>query len=318
MLGKFHRTVALREVSYGGGDSISAWGMIRSNLNFPAKFRQNQKRLGELMDEFKPDLVVADSDFYCLAPAKKRGLRLASINNSAVVVETIMREGGMPRSCSVSYNFIERIDYLLQWRYPDRVLCPTLRKINRLPEKFVQIPPIVRPAIQPLTEPGDEIVVMTGGSGIGVANIDLRALAGEKIRLLGTPLKKVPHGSNHVGFTLDVMEHFRRAKVLVVQGGFSSVSEAVALRVPTVVLPIANQAEQWTNGRAVEKLGFGLSARHAGEAGALVKKILGDYHRYWNAAQSLRIPTNGHQIAANLLWKWAKGEYSAAEAEYFQ
>ena len=305
LLRERYKTIGLQTIKYSDSGNLTPWDLVRSNLSFPTRFLENRARLTEVMKDFRPDLVVADSDFYCLQPARKLGLRLASINNAAVVVEMIRREGGLPANCRFSYHAIEKTDYLLQRRYPHRVLCPTVKRLPGLGRKFVQIPPMVRPEIQPLAERGEEIVVLTGGSGMDTANIDLRSLEGMAVRTVGTHLEKVPSGTRQIGFSLDVMEHLRHAKVLVVQGGFSSISEAVALRVPTVVLPVANQAEQWSNGKAIESLGMGVSVA-APQAGEAVQYVLRQLDQYWRVAQGLRVPTDGHRHAARALWRWAQ------------
>lgn len=304
LLSQHYEVMSLQDVGYTSGGEFSASSIIRSNLGFPRRFLQNRSRLEEIMRRIRPDVVVADSDFYCLGAARKLGLRLVSINNSAVIVETLKRSPDMPRGCAFSYHVIEKADYWLQRRYPQRVLCPTVVRNPHLPRKFVQIPPMVRPEIQPLDKPGDEVVVLTGGSGIDTANIDLRGVT-LPVRMLGTSFTKVPPGAKDVGFTLDVMEHLRAAKVLVIQGGFSSISEALALRVPTVVLPIENHAEQWANGRQVEGTGIGLSAPRPAQAGEYVNRILADYDRFWEATRRFNLRTDGHQVAARMLWRWA-------------
>ena len=300
------QTYALDTIEYTSSGDFNPTDIIRNNLGFPARFMGNMREISRILREYEPDLVVADSDFYCLRPARKLGFALVSINNSPWVVEGIRRMGGVPPECRFSYRFIEQTDYWLQRRYPQKVLCPVLRPLPGLPGKYHQVPPFVRPEIQPLTVPGDEIVVLTGGSGIGTADLDLRSLKGRKITVLGTELKNVPEGTRQIGFTLDVAKHLRRAKVLVVQGGFSSVSEAVALRVPTVIAPINRHAEQWSNARHMEELGLGLMCRDGAQTGAAVQRILDDYPRYWEKAQSLRLPVNGDRRAAELLWRWVQ------------
>ncbi|MCC6546544.1 hypothetical protein IT570_05190 [Candidatus Sumerlaeota bacterium] len=305
LLSQHYQTIGLHDIGYSSGGNFSALSIAKSNLGFPYRFLQNMKATERIMRDFKPDLVVADSDFYCLRPARKLGLKLASINNSALIVEYIRTDGTLPPNCRFSYNVIERSDYWLQRRYPHRVLCPDAGIGIPLPPKFVPIPPMVRPDIVPLTEPGDEIVVLTSGSGLDVDTIDLTPLHDHKIRMLGTRLTRVPAQANFVGFTLDVMEHLRHARVLVIQGGFSSLSEAIKLRVPTVIIPIANHAEQWVNGRVVEKLGIGRCAKSAADAGAEVLGIIGEYEKFWTSAQGNQQPTSGHIVAAQKLWDWA-------------
>ena len=100
---------------------------------------------------------------------------------------------------------------------------------------------------------------------------------------------------------LDVIEAMRRAKVLVVQGRFSSVSEAVARRRPTVVVPITGHAEQHVNARIFENLGLGLAAPRASDAGAKVLEILGDLRRFETQAREHRIATDGAREAVRIL-----------------
>ncbi|MEQ8822314.1 MAG: glycosyltransferase family protein [Sumerlaeia bacterium] len=314
-----YKTYALKTVSYTGADGTSpkterearfnALQIVRSNLNFPRRFLDNERRIAEILQEYKPHLVVADSDFYCLRPARKLGFRLAAINNSPWTVEAIRRLGGPPADCGFSFHGIERVDAWLQRRYPHHVLSPVLQPLRRriLPEKIIQLPPFVRPGIRPMETPGEEIVVVTGGSGIDAAAIDLSHLEGEKVRIVGSKIGGAPADAVNVGFTLDVAEHLRRAKVLVIQGGFSSVSEALALHVPTVVIPVRNHAEQWCNGAFVERLGGGLLERHPERAGEAVRRILDRYDRFWKNAQAIKLPLDGHARAARILWRLAQG-----------
>jgi hypothetical protein len=51
-----------------------------------------------------------------------------------------------------------------------------------------------------------------------------------------------------------------KADVLVINGGFSAVSEALALNKPTFVIPVPGHAEQFINARIVSKLGRGYVA----------------------------------------------------------
>jgi len=59
------------------------------------------------------------------------------------------------------------------------------------------------------------------------------------------------------GKVLDNIALLADADMLLVNGGFSAVSEALALRKPTVVIPVARHAEQYVNASQVVALGFG-------------------------------------------------------------
>jgi UDP:flavonoid glycosyltransferase YjiC (YdhE family) len=253
---------SLQRVSYGGdGATFSPWTMIRSNLSFPARFRANVKTYGRLIDDWKPDVVVADSDFYCLGPARKRGVRLLTINNSAYIVETFRRYNPRPSGCFFSYRFIERSDYWLQRHYPNEVICPVLRPQPELGVKYRQIDPIARVGFDRSTpDPSaetDELVVMLGGSGIGADSLDLRFYKGP-LTALG-PLPKAPPQTTMAGFQLDPLPWLKRARRIIIQGGFSSISEMLALGKLMVVAPIPGHAEQRVNARTVEAMGLGVA-----------------------------------------------------------
>ena len=62
------------------------------------------------------------------------------------------------------------------------------------------------------------------------------------------------------GRVLNTPELAAEADMLVVNGGFSAVSEAFVMRKPLIVIPVPNHAEQWVNARTVCELGVGMMA----------------------------------------------------------
>ena len=59
------------------------------------------------------------------------------------------------------------------------------------------------------------------------------------------------------GKLLDNKALVEKADLVVVNGGFSAVSESFSMRKPLVVIPVPNHAEQWINARTIEHLGSG-------------------------------------------------------------
>ena len=59
------------------------------------------------------------------------------------------------------------------------------------------------------------------------------------------------------GKLMDNIACLMAADVIVLNGGFSAVSEALALRKPTFVIPVPRHAEQFVNARTVADLGIG-------------------------------------------------------------
>jgi uncharacterized protein (TIGR00661 family) len=92
----------------------------------------------------------------------------------------------------------------------------------------------------------------------------------------------------------------RQADLVVVNGGFSAVSEAFILRKPMIVIPVPRHSEQWTNGRTVEALGVGMSADENRLEDALLAG-LGKIESFRAAYRALPIVENGAASAAELV-----------------
>ena len=63
------------------------------------------------------------------------------------------------------------------------------------------------------------------------------------------------------GRVMDNIQFLKEADALVVNGGFSAVSEAMMLGKPTFVIPVPGHAEQFVNARVLCNMGYGYSVR---------------------------------------------------------
>jgi uncharacterized protein (TIGR00661 family) len=96
----------------------------------------------------------------------------------------------------------------------------------------------------------------------------------------------------------------RQADLLVVNGGFSAVSEALALKKPMVVIPVPRHAEQWVNGRTIQDLGVGLIGSEETLEDTMVEALdcIGSLR---NAYGALPAATNGAAQASELILELA-------------
>ena len=106
----------------------------------------------------------------------------------------------------------------------------------------------------------------------------------------------------------------RDADLILCNGGFSAVSEAFALRKPMVVLPIPNHAEQWVNGRTIEKLGVGFMAGEDEIERAMLSAV-GRVDELRAAYRKLPPMRDGAAEAASLIIELAGGRRIPAVAE---
>ena len=108
-------------------------------------------------------------------------------------------------------------------------------------------------------------------------------------------------------------ELLHAADIMVVNGGYSAVSEAMVLRKPVVVIPIENHAEQFVNAATVEALGLGLVADQT-TAGVAIARIFDQYDEFLRAHQTSQVPTDGAAIAAELIVRRISGQADQPEA----
>lgn len=308
-------THKLEEIVYSSSGGFGPLDIIRKNFLFPVKFKNNLKTAARILDEFKPDALIVDSDFYCLHPARKRGIPIISVNSSYATVAKCLQFRRSPLHNFFSYYFIERVDAWLQEKYPDLVVCPVIEKFKTAKPKYQMVNPIVRRQFVSPANGVDEddfkydLAVMFGGSGIGAGDIDLRGYKGRCLALGQSEGLKLPAGAERLEYTAEPARHLAQARIIVVQGGFNSVSEVIALRKPAVIIPIKNHAEQFVNAAWAESLGFGIRAKSA-RALEAVHRLENNYREYKRNIVKKAPVCNGSKEAALLIQEFINGSDS--------
>ena len=110
----------------------------------------------------------------------------------------------------------------------------------------------------------------------------------------------VPEGIRYHGKVRESLTLIRDADLVVVNGGFSAVSEALFMRKPMVVIPVPRHAEQWANGETIRRLGLGIVATEDGIEIAIDTAIqrIGELRHAFGALPDL---PNGAAQAAELI-----------------
>lgn len=253
------------------------------------------------IDRFRPDFVVADSS-YSFRPVKRAGIPLAALNNSDMVVRGMRSLGNRPASVLPQYLFVEFPDYLYHGRVPDLVVSPRLDPKDRAHSgPFRAVGPIVRRECEPTPisdRPPSRVAIMLSGSAFGSQVNLTKEFPGLTIDVMGRE-GSLPGVTFH-GRVRDSLPLLRQADLVVVNGGFSAVSEAVFLRKPTIVIPVPRHAEQWANGRTIEVLNLGMSADEDDLQGA-IGSALRNIENYRAGYRMLPTVRNGAEEAADLL-----------------
>jgi hypothetical protein len=258
--------VELNALHYGTAHArLSVVRTILSVPEYVAAIRGNAHIIETAMERLKPDAVVADST-YLRRRGRTRHVPFFAVNNADVVHTLYRRYADRPNSIRLQFHVVEELDFLYHRMVPDVSLSPRLDPTAEAPPApYVRIGPIVRPACRPsLTAgPPKRILIMLSGSRFGSPVNLTRAPANCRVDIVGrmAPDGPVPERCHYLGRVLNTPELAAEADLLVVNGGFSAVSEAFVMRKPLIVIPVPNHAEQWVNARTICELGVGMMAR---------------------------------------------------------
>jgi UDP-N-acetylglucosamine:LPS N-acetylglucosamine transferase len=225
-----------------------------------------------LLDEVKPDIAVLDSE-YSIGPLRKRGIPIVALNTSETVVTEYLRHRKSPRGVRSHFWFVEFSDYLFHRHFCDLVLSPFPTRRPTRHRKFKRVGLIIRKAIlnrlgptAPAAFPAPRelryvVFMLSGSIYASKINFEERDLP-FKIDVVGREGKSC-RNVTFLGRRMDNTELLARADALVINGGYSAVSEAFALRKPVFVVPVPGHAEQFVNASLVRDMGLGYVATEA-------------------------------------------------------
>lgn len=262
------RVVELEQLHYrrkasGGLDlsqTIKQWALV------PGLWRANQARLQGL----DPDLVMWDSFYF--AWGRLGSAPVFAINHADRVCRGFWR--WRPWSVLAHFLSTEVPDWLYHSLRADQVFSPGWEPTPPGGGRWKSVGLVCRKGLQ-ASRDSRGVVVMVSGSGL---TPDLRPESWPiscPIDVLGLdpPLRPLPPQVCYHGKVRDSLPWLQSARILVVQAGSSAISEALALGVPVVVVPLRGHAEQEVNARSVEALGLGRMAR-ADQVGAILAEWL--------------------------------------------
>jgi UDP:flavonoid glycosyltransferase YjiC (YdhE family) len=268
----------------GKGGAVSG---LRTLLSAPALlrlWRAKSAQLEALLGRLSPAVAITDSE-YLVAPLRARRIPIVGLNNAEVIVTKYLAERRPPAAIRSQFWCVEYGDYLFHRRFCDLVLSPSIDPLPPRHPKFRRIGPIVRRAVRAASERRGRreyprprqvrsLVMMLSGSiyasQVNLAPEDLPV----PVDVVGRGGTNAPNLTYH-GKVLNNVDLLAKADALVVNGGFSAVSEAFLLDRPTFVIPVPGHAEQYINARVLSDLGRGFIADAAG--------VVAQFRRMWEA-----------------------------------
>ena len=289
----FHGSPMEYGIKNGEIDFFKTMGKIFKNLQVVYKDRDQIKKILRLNPY---NLIVSDSNFSSIF-LKKRP-RIISINNSNVILKKALK---IKKRGYYAQFLTEWADYIYNLSVPDLIISPFFEPCKDT-KKIRHIDLIVRKEFQRVPSSGKRhrVLVMTGGAeslneGLSIDHnrddYDLSALGGIKTSGKAKKDRK----------TFNASHLMSQSTIVVINGGFSSISEALALAKPMIVIPLKGHIEQKVNALWIQENNFGIisSWEKLEDSILYVKENYGHFEMHLLKYERL----NGAEQAASLIIK---------------
>ena len=246
----------------GGFNTVYENNVVRTKKTFfkalkanPTNLKEGYNVLYKECKRIKPNIIISDFENYASMLSKLMNIPLISLDNIHMLTQ-----------CEYDYPPHHRADMLTAKAVTKSYILRPKRHIIttffypplKHPNMTALYPPVLREEIMKL-EPvgGDHVLVyQTAESSINLME-ELKKLD-YKFIVYGFNKDDVDENLTYRSFNeKQIFEDMRTAKAIIVNGGFTMISEAIYLKNPIYCTPAHKNFEQILNGFYVEKLGFG-------------------------------------------------------------
>ena len=211
--------------------------------------------LQRLTAEFRPDLLISDFEASSRTIAKARHIPCISIDNvqSLTQVKVRLPAGQGPR------HHLARAFITTFYAPSNYYIIPAFATHRpRNPKRTFIVPPIVQQDVERLHPGAGDFVLVYQTTASNVAMLKVLRKSGQRFIVYGMGKRKNSANITFKGFSRPgFLDDLRTCSFVIVNGGFTVISEAVYLRKPVLAIPIRNQTEQLYNAHCLREMGYG-------------------------------------------------------------
>lgn len=235
---------------------------------------RNVRAYFELVEAFRPDVVVSDFESWSWLFAKLHGIPCVSVDN----IQILNRCEHPPELVAGHEAEFALARGIVKAKLPGcfHYLVTTFFRPPVRKQRTTLVPPALRPEILAARpEPGEHLLVYQTSTSNAALPDTLRR-SGRECRVYG--LRRDLARDERDGNVLyrpfseaSFVEDLRTAAGVLSGGSFTLMSECVHLGRPMLAVPVRKQFEQVLNARWLERLGFGMAAEE------ITPGVLGDF-----------------------------------------
>src|SRR5512140_1193835 len=246
-------------------NEVRNWQTIVQNLKGAISgWPQNIRAYFELVEQFRPDVVVSDFETFSWMFAKSHNLPLVSLDNMQII-NRCRHDPELLNGFEADYqiaNGIVKAKLAGAFHYIiTTFFYPEVRKA-----RTTLVPPVLRPEILAARREEGEHLVVYQTSTTNQALMEALAHSGVPCRIYGVR-RELREDQVEGNLTFrpfserGFIDDLRTSRAVISGGGFTLLSEAVYLHKPILSVPMGGQFEQILNARYLERLGYGMYAR---------------------------------------------------------
>ena len=240
-------------------NAVNHFKTVISNLKkSPKGVPKTMYRLFKLLYSWEPDLVITDFEPFSDFLSKFFLIPVIAIDNINVMVKGDVEVDKKHIVDYILAQIVARAFVLSARKYIlTTFFYPELKK----PHNTVFVPPAIRSQVLDAKPKKGKHLLIYQTSASNKAMLKELKKTDEKYIIYGFNISKKDKNIQFRKFSEQgIVNDMADAKAVIVNGGFTVVSEALYLKKPLLSIPVKKQFEQILNAKYIEKLGYGMYA----------------------------------------------------------
>lgn len=271
--------------------TFSLFLTVLNNIKFPIALTKNYMMLSKIIDRFRPNLIINDSEPASLLIAKNRCIKNYLLTNW---VSTLDELKYIPRQFFT--RPIKFQIYLIRklmnrsLKYSTRVIAPSFDLNKPRNPKISNVGAIIRQVPEQVDEINtisDFYLVTFGGSNVGKIPFKMLVKILKKYRdkrfVFTAPfVERKRRASNilELPLTEKYLSYLKACNGVISLAGHSSISEILVFKKPSLIIPVRNHIEQLANANYVQRKGLASALISKKFNEKLLKKKIDDF--FWS------------------------------------
>jgi len=238
---------------------VSAARTIALNFLRIPKFRKSYGILKKAINEWKPDIIISDFEWISNLAGVFSKQKLISINNQNDVTLTYNKA---KFSEIIGLIYTLGVTNLFTWGANQYIVYSINPRQDT--KKRCYVGNLIEDSIKKISPKYGNHIFVYQTSQSDTLLIKIMKELNEKFVIYGFNKEETDKNLTYRKFNNDIFyKDLGNCKAMIVNGGLTTITEAIYLKKPIFSIPVRAQFEQVFNARTIEEMGFGILSKKA-------------------------------------------------------